>query len=686
MKTTEAHNSISSAVFALQDSLKGLQQQWTSLKKTDTSTPKEVLPNELHAFGMVNLDKVREDFSHHINLIRNVCSQFETEVLGDVMKMGAGADPAFRKHFTHLKEQAALETTVMRLKDTLKNTNEHLLNSLKEKEESKSKIETQRIEELARSLKLVPFVDSSQKFESGIPITTITLGGTVIVVDIDVDDTGHVQRTKVTYVSETLENDQDDRVDLMLAKNLQTRNFDLFKRNLGSLALMDQLNVKYAPTDFFQITKNLLDDLRSICELEMSMESDLSIVLLEGHGIPCLHLDYPGISINYWMDKYTTINTHWDEVNHYIQRDETHPILSKAHKLLISFEDFSQPIYYLPPSRSHYLLNYDDTEESVKDDIDGDHYKITTETTYPKFMSPMRFIKVLPTHPDIQPIPIRFVATLDPPLPASDDVCQRLMNIVGLSKQEYTTVTTSTECLSLEELLVMDVHNHKNDIYNNDHIEWASTLPDSPTQVYKLINSKVTNGKVLSRVPFHHPVQLYSILRCLRQQQTFNTLFQSIFNASSIKTKTEPLVISLSLNDIIAEATEDRKIRLQIVVIDAPSTIHITMAPPPSDNYPFMMLPFSVDIPADNPTQPRVHLHSPNTFKSLRWNTQILEEDKMTQVLQTAHDIPLLIRWIYRRMRSSDSYLVESYNKKGRSDDNEWSISSKKIKMELDDY
>lgn len=51
----------------------------------------------------MNLDKARQQFSQHINSIRNICSQFETEVLGDVMKMGAGADPAFRKHFTHLK-------------------------------------------------------------------------------------------------------------------------------------------------------------------------------------------------------------------------------------------------------------------------------------------------------------------------------------------------------------------------------------------------------------------------------------------------------------------------------------------------------------------------------------------------------------------------------------------------------
>lgn len=76
-------------------------------------------------------------------------------------------------------------------------------------------------------------------------------------------------RTKVTYVSDTMQNDQDDRVDLMLTENLQNRQFELFKRNLGSLALLDKLNVKYNPVDFFSIVKHLLADLRTICNEEM---------------------------------------------------------------------------------------------------------------------------------------------------------------------------------------------------------------------------------------------------------------------------------------------------------------------------------------------------------------------------------------------------------------------------------
>ncbi|CEJ01252.1 hypothetical protein RMCBS344292_15286 [Rhizopus microsporus] len=242
-------NSINSAIVGLQDTLRNLQQQWPCLQKDATANTKQ--PNELHALGPVNLDKTRQEFSQHINSIRNICSQFETEVLGDVMKMGAGADPAFRKHFTHLKSKERLEE------------------SLKEKDESKSKIEIQRLEKIAQSMGLITFVDSSKMFETENPITTITLGGTLIVIDIDIDDMGRIHNTKVTFVSESMQAEEGDRVDRILKENLQSCNFELFERNLQSLALLDQLNVKHKPMDFFSIINNLLKDLKTICSNEL---------------------------------------------------------------------------------------------------------------------------------------------------------------------------------------------------------------------------------------------------------------------------------------------------------------------------------------------------------------------------------------------------------------------------------
>lgn len=44
----ESQNSISSAVFGLQDSLRGLQQKWTCLQKNGTESTNNSQPNGNH--------------------------------------------------------------------------------------------------------------------------------------------------------------------------------------------------------------------------------------------------------------------------------------------------------------------------------------------------------------------------------------------------------------------------------------------------------------------------------------------------------------------------------------------------------------------------------------------------------------------------------------------------------------
>lgn len=98
-----------------------------------------------------------------------------------------------------------------------------------------------------------------------------------------------------------------------------------------------------------------------------SMESDLTTVLLEGHGIPNLHLDYPGISIAYWMCKRAIDSSQWHDIKQAFQQGQNHPALSNSSKLLISFEDSIQLQSYLPSSRSGYLLQPNENEDSINE-------------------------------------------------------------------------------------------------------------------------------------------------------------------------------------------------------------------------------------------------------------------------------------------------------------------------------
>lgn len=98
------------------------------------------------------------------------------------------------------------------------------------------------------------------------------------------------------------------------------------------------------------------------------------------------------------------------------------------------------------------------SSDEIEDDIKLDEFKIIKETKWPKFMQPLRYVKTLSTCLDASHIPVRFVAKLDTPLPTSDTIIQKIMEITGIISSSNTS-TTLTDRLnlssfSLEELLV----------------------------------------------------------------------------------------------------------------------------------------------------------------------------------------------------------------------------------------
>lgn len=103
------------------------------------------------------------------------------------------------------------------------------------------------------------------------------------------------------------------------------------------------------------------------------------------------------------------------------------------------------------------------------------------------------------------------------------------------------------------------------------------------------------------------------------------------------------------------------------------------------------MIPLSIDIPVDNPIKPIIHLHSPPTTsasssKSYRWNTQVFDEEKMSDMLEQTHHVPLFINWLYKRMTSNgEPYLIEHGSKRSHTlDHDDFEDNSKSMKMDID--
>ncbi|RCH86715.1 hypothetical protein CU098_004121 [Rhizopus stolonifer] len=162
----------------------------------------------------------------------------------------------------------------------------------------------------------------------------------------------------------------------------------------------------------------------------------------------------------------------------------------------------------------------------------------------------------------------------------------------------------------------------------------------------------------------------------------FNTLFTSIFHSTTVNKESvaQEKPMMLSLKDILSASQHDNTLRLEIITVDAPHSMHITLSPPPLPDQPLVMVPLSIDIPADCPTKPIVRLNTPSTPYAQKWNPRLFDQDQMSAELQQTHSIPQWIHWLYNKMTTADSYPMKRSH-----DFNEDSYPSKAIKMEIDE-
>jgi hypothetical protein len=144
------------------------------------------------------------------------------------------------------------------------------------------------------------------------------------------------------------------------------------------------------------------------------------------------------------------------------------------------------------------------------------------------------------------------------------------------------------------------------------------------------------------------------------------------------------LIIKAHLSYFALESQQDDSLRIETTTIDAPNSLYITLSPASLPNQAFVMIPLSIDIPVDQPTKPTVRLHAPSLTHQ-RWNPHVFNEAKMTDQLQSSHNVPAFIHWLSEKMRSADAYLIDRNKRPYPEEEDDFSATgAKKIKMELD--
>ncbi|KAG0224291.1 hypothetical protein BGW42_005200 [Actinomortierella wolfii] len=526
----------------LHDALKQWHLHTTSSSATAASSSSNAarIPHELHPLGPVQLGPLQKQFKEKIAAIRAPCMAFTQGPLQQSINGGeSGSNMAFRKYSSLLKN-------LLRAASHDGNTkSDHILNTVKE---------------MATSLGLECYLDAVAQPSSAQSVSTLTVGGTVIVIDIDVESTGTIMRIKVSYASEI---HQDERIDRLLVLNLQckcqrlmqndrvdgtllhqsdcTRNFDTFHRNLTVLATLDKLTKVYPHVDFFQNVRALDLDFKEIYRREMlAFQGNLEKVLLQAHGIPLMHAVYAGPSIAYWASRKDLNQLDWQSLAGSVDQGANEKISVPFHRLCFSIEESSAAISgYLPGDRLGFLL-------SEEEQMTMDPSQVTYGTLFDSASNtaaPLRWI--VPTVDTS--IQAGFVAHLYPPVVAAESIARELAALSNATGAVNTMgYKRDLGFSSLQELLIEDNNTSQSTAANksagqkNDSNQWSAIVEQSaePTKQLYSLDRRQDDGRLIKRIPFAHPWQIQSCLRLLRQQLVFNTLFQSCFTTPVVETTT----------------------------------------------------------------------------------------------------------------------------------------------------
>ncbi|KAG0003009.1 hypothetical protein BGZ79_001859 [Entomortierella chlamydospora] len=614
----------------VQDSLKHWKLATTAATATalaGQSNP-DRLTNELHPLGPVQVGTLQRDFKEKIAAIRSICLSFAQ---GPLQQSLNGSDsssaPALRRYSTLLKEETQHDEALSFVKLSMKQC-QNTLRAASQDGNIKTEHLISTIRDMATELGLECYLETGSRVDNLVSVSTLTIGGNVIVIDIDVESTGAILRVKVSYASEI---HQDERIDRLLAHNLRckcgkllqttpgsgkvsegnlthlpdcSRDFDAFSKNLRALATLDSFSKKYPNVDFFHNMRSIDVDFKELFKREMKITArDLHKVLTQGHGIPMTHAVLPGPSVAYWASKADLLDVSWDDLSTAIEQGANEKVKIPFHRISVTMEEsttFSSG--YLPVERSGFLLSEEETYglNSVPyGSIMNDQGSVSATTI---LQQPLKWIV-----PNIDStVEATYVAVLHPPVVVAEDVAKQLAafsNQAGLN----TTMGFHKDpgYLSLQECLSC----------------FRETVPvDETKKRLATIHPGTTDD---------HGLEVSIIVQT---PQPPNTILASFLNPY-----TETNMI---LEILIDAGTGLPTVRL-VNETTTSSAVGVT-----SD-----AAMIGGGINGDSGMNMN-NMSDVNNSSGSQDHQQFLIGEKLTRVLQTCDSIPILVRWILKRSLS----------------------------------
>ncbi|KAF9573629.1 hypothetical protein EC968_008266 [Mortierella alpina] len=641
----------------VQDSLR----QWNLATDTASaaalagqSNPNRLI-HELHPLGPVQVGTLQRDFKEKIAAIRAICLSFAQGPLHQSLNGGDSSNlQQFKKYAALLKDETQLEEALSSVKLSMTQCQNTLRAASQDGNIKKDHL-INTIRDMSTKLGLECYLETGSRPNNLLPVSTLTIGGNVIVVDVRPSQglfelfapvkidrlLAHNLRCKCGKLLQTKETDKPSDVNLTHLADC-SRDFDAFSKNLKALATLDSFTKKYPNIDFFHNIRAMDLDFKELFKREMSLTGgDLQRVFREGHGLPMTHAVLPGPSVAYWASKADLLDVSWDALSAAIEQGANEKVKVPFHRISIIMEESTQSACgYLPTERSGFLLSQEETSNlsSVPyGSIMNDQGSVSGTTV---LQQPLRWI-VPNTESSVE---ATYVAVLHPPVVVAEEVAKQL---AALSNQAGLSSTMGYHrdpgYLSLQELLINQ---------NIEQTQWEIVLDQEAGAIRQLFSFDRTKNeaRLLHRIPFTHISQI------LRQQLSFNTLFQSCFKETAGVDATWHRTAGVAVSR--PGLNEDAALEVSIVVQtpQPPNMILVSFMNPYTESH--MVLEILIDAGTGLPTARLViTAQTPGSIGVGADMAQggrqdavfAVESEKLTRVLQTCDNIPILVRWVLKR-------------------------------------
>ncbi|KAJ2817565.1 hypothetical protein FBU31_006181, partial [Coemansia sp. 'formosensis'] len=363
----------------------------------------------LHPFGPVNVDAAKTAFTQACQRLRSALSSYRDTTLASWTQLLAeGGQAAEGVALTHKAAAAERELDEMRrIADALHSDAAKCRGMLLDAAASAifraggpSGLVEERLRALARRLGLAHYTEKSDT------VTTVTLAGAIIVIDVDM---GPALKVKVSYVSGT---DDDARIDALMGARLRAGDIGGFEQLVEQLAALDRLTRERAPASFIHNTFAQVATLADIHAQELgALNGDPRLLLRSGSGVALPHARHVGASSLYFMPPELRLglaDADWEGLAAQKMTESVGAVAGLCHWLHYAWEASAAAHCFLPPA-VHSLCVGDDASASA------------VTVRHPGIAG--LHLLFLELSRDTQPdeglwIPYTLVARVDPPLPA----------------------------------------------------------------------------------------------------------------------------------------------------------------------------------------------------------------------------------------------------------------------------